>query len=160
MKQKIINKILQATLVMLLVCSCVVLPFTGCVHYPKCFYYAAIWSCDYDDIKIEFTTTGFPKDIPLGTLTLDGETMEIAIGYVVSGGTIIIFRRDEYETALQNGLVTDAMFSIFLSTEIDKKGSLVLEVIIDNTKREEKESLVGREFVLTRSEIPIPTEVV
>lgn len=91
---KILSKIFKTLIVIVVAMSFLVLPFTGCVELLDFLQYAGVWACDYGDIKIEIVTTGFVYDAPLGTMTIDGHTTDIAVLGNSISGTLIYDQKD------------------------------------------------------------------
>lgn len=132
------------------------LSVSGCRTGKMILDYPKVWSCDYEEFKLEFTVTGFNRDclIP-ATLYLDGEAIEIMIfiGHPPQAFDIALskdFSREEYYKKREN-----IIEGIYRYT----RTRLTIEIYEDNTNREGKESLVGRKYVFHGRDITPPEAI-
>ncbi len=138
--------------------------FSGCIYGRNGKHlldYPNVWSCEDDEFKLEFTTTGFNGDycIP-ATLYLDGEAIEVKLILYWQPPTLIeIYLPEDYvEGKVDREKIFIEVYYNYshLSLECNAKTALTFEIAKDNTNREGKESLVGRKFVFYNRPIAPP----
>lgn len=150
----------------------VLIAFTlmGCdSFFPKFCHFAAVWSCEYDDIKITFTSTGISTDILEGSLWYNDVEYSFLFPVYYSGnyGQLYDAEKISIDHFLWDGqpepaeeLLEDAKKeaeALLLAVGFDGyKTSVKFTIMKDNISGDE--SLVGREVVLLRKQIPIPTD--
>ncbi len=130
------------------------LSVSGCRTSKTLLDYPKVWSCDYEDFKLEFTVTGFRRDtlIP-ATLYLDGEAINVMIfiGYPPQSFYITClsedFSREEYFKKRDNIIEGKYQFT---------RRTLTVEILKDKTNREGKESLVGKKYLFHGRDITAP----
>lgn len=102
------------------------------------------------DIQISIITTGYYEEYHMGTLVLDGE--EIHIFLIGGRGNASIFKLDDIDV-INAVEYNRSDYEILCVSYTDYKKSVTFTIIDDNTKRENKESLVGRKLVLVRHDL-------
>lgn len=145
-------------------------PLMGCESlFPKFCHFAAVWVYESDDIKISFTSTGISTDILKGRLCYnDVEYSFLFPVFTISNyGKIYDAEKISIDHFLPDGqpstaeeLFEDAQKeaeAFLLAVNFDGyKTSVKFTIQKDNISGDE--SLVGRELVLLRKQIPIPTD--
>lgn len=168
--KKVLKNTFKSVLSIILAVLLIAFTLTGCESFfPKFCHFAAVWSCEYDDIKITFTSTGISTDILQGRLCYnDVEYSFLFPVHTTSGhGNLYDSEKISVDHFLGDGqpepaeeLLEDAKKeadALLLAFNYDGyKTSVKFTIQKDNISGDE--SLVGRELVLLRKQIPIPTD--
>lgn len=167
MKQKALKKISKAMLTVLLVILFTMYPLIGCKRVLPAFTdFAAVWSCDYDDIKLEIISNS--RDCLLnGKLSYNDKKYDVIInawywvgyGLEIYDANIISF--SEYQSCDSSEESRDLREKkekafLFKASCEGYRRKLTLTIVKDNLSPDQ--SLVDRKLVLKKSEIPIPQE--
>lgn len=132
------------------------LSVSGCRTGKMILDYPKVWSCDYEEFKLEFTVTGFNRDclIP-ATLYLDGEAIDILVFFLNPGSVCFYLIEDRDKISVYSAALMRCHYrwSRFARTR------LTIEIYEDNTNREGKESLVGRKYVFHGRDITPPEAI-
>lgn len=176
MKRKLkYKKVIQFVLSAIFTIQLIIVPFTGCKRVLPYFDdFAAVWSCDYDDIELEIISTSV--DLMLnGKLIYNGNKYDVIIrvyhpaGYglyiydasIISFSECVSIKSLGYPYTTEDpeiaSLIEKRQTALLLTASCDGyKNKLTLTIKKDNLSLDQ--SLVGRKLVLKESEIPIPQE--
>lgn len=151
-----VKKILQSIILCMLVILLVLLPLTAstCTYDPCFSDFNAVWSCDYGDVKLTFTT-GSAKSSRLripGKMVLDGVETELILYFDRVREVAVAFKANEVDTSV-NKWNQDTKSRVFIAQTNGHKKAVTFKIIYDYTGRPGEKSLLNRTFVLNRKNL-------
>lgn len=151
-----VKKILQSIILCMLVILLVLLPLTAstCADDPCFSDFNAVWSCDYGDVKLTFTTDGVKSSrwkIP-GKMVLDGVETELILYFDRVREVAVAFKANEVDTSV-NKWNQDTKSRVFIAQTNGHKKAVTFKIIYDYTGRPGEKSLLNRTFVLNRKNL-------
>lgn len=151
-----VKKILQSIILCMLVILLVLLPLTAstCADDPCFSDFSAVWSCDYGDVKLTFTTGGVKSSrwkIP-GKMVLDGVETELILYFDRVREVAVAFKANEVDTSV-NKWNQDTKSRVFIAQTNGHKKAVTFKIIYDYTGRPGEKSLLNRTFVLNRKNL-------
>ncbi len=148
-----IKKFLKSLSVCVFVALIIVFPLTAsnCMDHPCFTDFNAEWNGDFGDIKMNLITDE-SQFVCGGTITIDGETIEVIGKFDDYDEILILFDKSKVDTSSRNWSYY-LEGRIFIAEARGHKKSVTLKVVYDYTGRKGEKSLLRKEFVLTRKDL-------
>lgn len=148
-----IKKISKSLALFICVTLIIVFPLTAsnCTDRPCFTDFNAEWNGDFGDIKMNLTTNESRLECG-GTITIDGERIEVIGKFDHYDEMLILFDKSKVDTTLRNWS-NYLEGRIFIAEVSGYKKSVTFKVIYDYTGRTGEKSLLRKEFVLTRTDL-------
>lgn len=151
--KRIIRKLFKSFALFICVALIIVFPLTAsnCTDRPCFTDFTAEWNGDFGDIKMNLTTDESRLECG-GTITIDGETIEVIGKFDHYDEMLILFDKSKVDTSSWKWSYY-LEGRIFIAEVSGYKKSVTFKVIYDYTGRTGEKSLLRKEFVLTRTDL-------
>ena len=126
-----VKKILQSIILCMLVILLVLLPLTAstCAEDPCFSDFNAVWSCDYGDVKLTFTTDKSSRLRIPGKMVLDGVEMELILYFDHVREVAVAFKANEVDTSV-NKWALETKSRVFIAQTNGHKKAVTFKIII------------------------------
>lgn len=152
-KNNITKRIAKSFTVCALIITLVIIPLSASNCMPDAYFFNfnAVWSCDYEDVKLTVTTNGKYDEIR-GKIVVDDVETDLILYFDCSNEIVVAYRANEVDTS-RDDWYYDTRSRVFIAHANGYEKAVNFEIIYDYSGRPGEKSLINRNLKLIRKDL-------